>query len=623
LCETFNLPEHFQKDERYAHLGDVSRHAVERAKIQLSSSETASVFASEDEIRMKDVDGEDIYISVDLARADLEEIIRDRVEDSISLCRKVISDNGYRNEDITKIVPIGGPSKMPFIRDLLHQNLAIEVETGLDPMTAVAVGAAIFAESRAWDDGQSARKVTRGQETVSGEVEVKLDYLARTSDDNVRLRVSPGETTPTGCTIEVIDEEGSSTGKMSLEGPIRLNLAVRKAGNNKYKVLITAPDGREIQGATREIEIVKVQSSAAAIPMTYTLAVKVQEGQVGYERNKLKKLVAKGTQLPAEGVQKFRAAKTIKAGEATTLTVEFFDMVGDLDDPERNLHIGDFRLSAENDLERGERIERGSELNIHWSMSDNMTFACSVEVPKLGRLIDAHNLYIDEAAKLNFEGQLGSEIANSLLERAEHDLDEIENTLGEETSETKDLRKRIERQHSSLSSSVESDTHRSVSEEARKLRQDVALLARSPANEERVLSRDVSEAEVAFDDIQGSATQVEVERHDRLLVSARRLIRERDFDGARNALQEMKSIRFKAMFNDPGFLVGVFEMLEKDQHLALNSALYEKLVVAGREAIASNNVEVLRSVIGELVSNRINTGADADDIVALSDIFAA
>ncbi|MBY6164844.1 Hsp70 family protein [Pseudooceanicola nitratireducens] len=623
LVETFNLPDHFQKDERFRHLADVCRHAIERAKIQLSSSETASVFASEDEIRMQDLDGEEIYVSVDLTRSDLEGIVRDRVEDSIALCRKIIADNGYRNEDVTKIVPIGGPSKMPIIRDMLQQQLAIDVETGLDPMTAVAVGAAIFAESRSWDGDQSARKTARGQALVDGDVDLKLDFVARTSDDSVRLRVTPGKNVPDGCSIEVLDEEGSSSGKMSLDGPVRLSLSVRKSGVNRYKVRVTAPDGREIETASRDIEVVKVQSSAAAIPMTYNLAVKVQEGQVGYERNKLNKLIAKNTQLPAQGVQEFRAAKTIKAGENANLTVEFFEMVGNLDDPERNLHIGDFRLSGMTDLDRGERIDRGDTLKIHWTMSDNLALAFSVEIPSLGRMIDVRNLYFVDAARLNYEGELGSEIANSLLERAEEDLNEIEDTLGGETAETSELRKRIERQHSSLSTSIDSDTHRSVSEEARKLRQDVALLARSPANEERVLSREVSEAEETFDDIRASASQVEIERHEKLLVTARRLIRERDFDGARNALHEMKSIRFKALFNDPGFLVGIFENLQNDRHLSMDHALHDKLVETGKEAIASGDVEMLRAAIGGLISNRINTGSDADEIVALSDIFAA
>ncbi|MGO7785665.1 Hsp70 family protein, partial [Rhizobium ruizarguesonis] len=62
LVSNFRLPENFQKDPAYRHLKTISHHAIERAKIQLSDSGSASIFASEDDIRMKDLDGAEIYL---------------------------------------------------------------------------------------------------------------------------------------------------------------------------------------------------------------------------------------------------------------------------------------------------------------------------------------------------------------------------------------------------------------------------------------------------------------------------------------------------------------------------------------------------------------------------------
>lgn len=72
LSKSFELPDHFQKDEKYRHLSDVARFAIERAKIQLSASDSASIFASEDEMRIQDESGEEVYISVDITRGELE-----------------------------------------------------------------------------------------------------------------------------------------------------------------------------------------------------------------------------------------------------------------------------------------------------------------------------------------------------------------------------------------------------------------------------------------------------------------------------------------------------------------------------------------------------------------------
>jgi molecular chaperone DnaK len=63
LFENFSLPHDFQKDAKFRHLSTIAHRAVEKAKIQLSASETASIFASEDEVRASDQDGAEIYLS--------------------------------------------------------------------------------------------------------------------------------------------------------------------------------------------------------------------------------------------------------------------------------------------------------------------------------------------------------------------------------------------------------------------------------------------------------------------------------------------------------------------------------------------------------------------------------
>ncbi len=235
LAQTFNLPADFQRVEKYKHLSDVCRHAAEKAKIQLSASSTASIFATEDEVRATDEDGEEIYISIDLSRDQMTDLIRDRIDDSIALCRKIITANGYKNDDISKIVPIGGPSKMPIIRDMLQAGLAIEVENGLDPMTAVATGAAIFAESREWAGESSGQKSGKHSEAVTGSVSLALDFKSRVSSDAAKIRIKPAANMPTGHEVEILDEEGSSTGRIPIDGPLSINVKARKNGENRFK----------------------------------------------------------------------------------------------------------------------------------------------------------------------------------------------------------------------------------------------------------------------------------------------------------------------------------------------------------------------------------------------------
>ena len=623
LVSNFKLPADFQRSEKYKHLPDVCRHAAEKAKIQLSASSTASIFATEDEVRATDEDGNDIYISIDLSRDQMIELIKDRIDDSIALCRKIISANGYRNEDISKIVPIGGPSKMPIIRDMLQAELAIEVENGLDPMTAVAIGAAIFAESREWSGESSIRKLGQNKETVTGSVSLSLEFKSRVSSDSAKVRVKPASDMPTLHEVEILDQEGSSTGRIAIDGPLSINVKVRKNGENRFKVNVFDSQGKLVADASREIIIVRTEASAASVPMTYNLAVKVQHGFVGYERNKLEVLVKKGTALPAQGKKSFRSGKTLVGGEDDFLVVEFYDMADEIDSPENNLHIGNFRLNSRDELERGERINRGDDFVIDWKMSDNGTLTFSVELPVLGRVIDAANLYRAEDGGINYDGQRGAEVASTMLARVESDLDDLDSTLNGSADPSGSIRKRIERQHEALSTSVDADTHRSVAEEARKLRQQVALLKMSPENEERVLEEAVADAETSFDKIRDGAQSVDAERHDRLLVTTRRSIREKNYDAARRSLDEMQGIRVKVLAERPDFLIAIFKQLAEEDHLAVDDALHEQHISAGIEAAKGGDVDKLRFIIGQMFNNRVSTGVDAAEIVELAHLLGS
>ncbi|MBK5946025.1 hypothetical protein CCR83_06080 [Rhodobacter veldkampii DSM 11550] len=319
------------------------------------------------------------------------------------------------------------------------------------------MGAAIFAESRQWEGDQSARKTSRGQETVTGTISLTVDFKSRIAEDSARIRVTPTSEVPSGFEIEVVDEAGGTTGRKPFDGVVNLSVPVRKDGENRFVLTVHNAAGRIVEDLTREVTIVRTQASAASIPMTYTLAVKTQTGTVGYERNRLEPILKKGTALPAEGRHRFRAGKPLKAGEDDFITFEFYEMREGIDDPERNLHIGDFRMNGREDLERGERINRGDDLIVHWKMSDNGTLSFAVELPHLGRLIDSHNLYLAPGGHINFDGQQGAEVASMLLERAENDLEELNETLGGKADPSGDLRARIERLDAALSTSVDAD----------------------------------------------------------------------------------------------------------------------------------------------------------------------
>jgi molecular chaperone DnaK len=624
LMANFDLPTDFPKDPKLKRLMGIARHAVEKAKIELSSADRATVFAGDEDIRATDRSGADIYIAVDITRADIEALVTERIAESVALCRKTLTDNGLTNEDIDRVVLIGGPSKMPVVRDMVPRELGIRAEADIDPMTAVAVGAAIFAESREWTETGSRRKSTRQHDEVRGAVSVTLDYQSRVSAASTRLRVTLGDDAPAGCTLEVSDENGKSTGKMPIEVRVTATLELDRRGDNRFRVVVSDPAGRPIEDATRDITVTRTDASAAAIQATQTLAVKVVAGLVGYEKNELKLVLKKGTSLPAFGVAKVRAGKRLRGGDVDVIRMEFFQQNEGIADPALNLCIGDFVLDAQRDLDQGERIERGTPLNIQWTMNDNGLLSFSVEVPDLGRVIDGRNLYVPEARHKNFEGEKGAEIADALLAQAEKDVTEAEEALGGSArADIEGLRKRVERQHQTLAQSTDADTHRAASEEARKLRQDVALLKHRPEHRAAATARDLDDVEQEFDTARDYAKVVEADRFDRLGATARRALRAEDFDDAARAVDEMESIAGALRWRNPEFMIEMFGYLAQSKHLAIDDSIHARLVAEGTAAARQNNIDELRSVIFAMLENCVLPGAGGGDIAALADLMRA
>jgi molecular chaperone DnaK (HSP70) len=161
LAANFDLPDDFQRDPKYRRLIRVGHMASERAKIDLSSQDEAVIFASDEEMRVADQSGVDMFLDIRITRSEYEALIREPVLQTVSAARMLLEDNGYTHEDIDRVVFIGGPSKTPMVREIVSQELGIAVDLKADPMTTVAIGAAYHAQSKAFQvSGQPAPIVT-------------------------------------------------------------------------------------------------------------------------------------------------------------------------------------------------------------------------------------------------------------------------------------------------------------------------------------------------------------------------------------------------------------------------------------------------------------------------------
>ncbi len=119
------------------------RAAVERAKIELSRETETRVISS---TPFRDEVGMSVLVDASISRAEFEAIIRPRIEESMQIALKALSDAHYTIEMVDKVLLVGGSSQIPLVQHLARQTFGSDrVVVHPRPMTAVAEGAAHLA----------------------------------------------------------------------------------------------------------------------------------------------------------------------------------------------------------------------------------------------------------------------------------------------------------------------------------------------------------------------------------------------------------------------------------------------------------------------------------------------
>src|SRR3990170_4897368 len=115
------------------------RDAAEKAKIELSS--TLETTINLPFIAQKG--DKPLHLEKRFTRAKLEELIEPVLARLEGPIKQAFKDAGWNSSDVNHIILVGGPTRMPVVRERFEKILGRKAERGVDPMQCVALGAAI------------------------------------------------------------------------------------------------------------------------------------------------------------------------------------------------------------------------------------------------------------------------------------------------------------------------------------------------------------------------------------------------------------------------------------------------------------------------------------------------
>ena len=115
------------------------KDAAEKAKKDLSSMTTTNINLP---FLTQNADGP-VHMDMSITRAKFENLCKDLFDSTLDAVRKAMKDAKLSKNEIDQVVLVGGSSRIPYIQNLIKEELGKEPNKSVNPDEVVAMGAAI------------------------------------------------------------------------------------------------------------------------------------------------------------------------------------------------------------------------------------------------------------------------------------------------------------------------------------------------------------------------------------------------------------------------------------------------------------------------------------------------
>jgi len=305
---------------------------VEKVKIALSFSTSEEVFVPS---LINDAD-----FSYELTRAQVAELALPFIKESIEKCKQVITESGFKQEDIQKMILVGGPTKAPYLREVLSDpqyGLQIPMEYSVDPLTVVAEGAAIYSGGR--KIGIKAEKTT--QTEVAGVFQLEVNYKPIDSDDQPIIGIKilpPAGTSMNGYQMEVKGSNWSSGLMDASKGAVLFTARAERSTKNVYKIALFNAEGTAVKVTPDEITYI-IGNAAASQTLTHHFGLALaDDSPLWYFK--------KGDSLPTKKENSLRTSQLVKKGSVgDVISIPLIE--GESKRASNNVLVGVFRITSD------------------------------------------------------------------------------------------------------------------------------------------------------------------------------------------------------------------------------------------------------------------------------------
>jgi molecular chaperone DnaK len=555
--------------------------AVESAKIGLSEHQQTEL-----DVPNLFVDanghGGDFYFT--LSRSQVEAISEPLIAKAINMCKRALLEKRLAPGDVDRILLVGGPARMPLLQEMLEDLLEAPLQRGIDPVTVVAQGAAVFGRSQRIPG----RLVSHAPSGVA--IDLRMDHVGVEKEPVAGGRLQQDGREDFGrCEVTFRSAVWQSGRIPVMPSGAFLTQLLAVEGENRYDIAVYM-DGTLCESTPSQVIYLR-EAIFADIPLTHTISVALANNSVDPVFQKMQS-------LPVRTVRDYTTTTELIAGDGRSrLLIPLLE--GSDAKADRNLPIGFIRITGEQvrrSVPRGSRIE----------------FTLAIDTSQ--RLVaDAYVTALDEHFRRTID-----------LTKPDADLAVLENEVTAELGRVRDLRKRIDEEENEDACDLMDQLaeERLVEQLERELpnlaNRDTADLVLNRLRDLRLVLDEVEgilqwpslEAEArdwlrdTRDKSRRSAYATDADRRQcedyaTLLVER---CAARDVDGVRRLVADLRSLYWDINRRDPRHWVRLLNDLRDEREDMRDKGLADELFRQGDRCVAQEDTDGVRSAARQLLA---------------------
>lgn len=308
LMKNYNLSVTMADADKKEVFRDAMKTYAEDVKNQLSFKGHEDIISNLGDLG-EDEDGEEIELDLTVTQEEVFAVMRPYFQKAVDICKNLLQRNNLTGTQLDKLILVGGPTHSPLIRQMLKEQITPNVDTSIDPMTAVATGAALYASTL---DNE-----VNGDEIQIGTVKLEMGYESTSVETTEWISVKLADDSSLNKVwVEFVRADKAwSSGKTEVDSKgnvIEANLVEGKP--NSFSVLAYDDKGNAIPCFPSEITIIQ-GSKVGAAPLPYNIGIAIWDDNKKRGVFRMAKGLEKNKLLPAVGVvNDLKTSKQLRPG---------------------------------------------------------------------------------------------------------------------------------------------------------------------------------------------------------------------------------------------------------------------------------------------------------------------